>query len=76
MDLKDFEGISYLRFVVLIMYVLTSLAMVVGPETASVLYTECAMVLTIVITAKAFYHAVLNFLLVMKRRAVIRRACS
>ena len=76
MDLKDFEGISYFKFLVPIVYVLTWLAMVVGPETASVLYRECAITLTIFITAKAFYQVVLNFILVMKGRAVIKRACS
>lgn len=76
MDIKDFEGISYFRFLVPTVYVLTWLAMVVGPETASLLYRECAMALTIFITCKAFYQVVLNFILVMRGNAVIKRAGS
>lgn len=74
MDIKDFKGISYFRFLVPCLYVVAWIAMILGPEMSSILYREYSMGLTIFLASKAFYQVVLNLILVMKGNAVLQRA--
>jgi hypothetical protein len=74
MNIKDFKGISYFRFLVPVLYIFCWSSMFLAPKYASLLYREYGFIILIYFVVKTFYQLVLTVNFVLEGNAVLNRA--
>lgn len=74
MDLNDFKGLSYFRFLVPSMFIACWLGMILGPIFITLLYREFCFLVYVYFFVKTTYQLVLMINVVIKANAALERA--
>ncbi len=74
MDVNDFKGISYFRFLVPSTFFLCWIASIIGPEFYNLPYREFCLLVYIYFFIKTTYQLVLMINMVLKGNAALERA--
>ena len=74
MDIKDFKGISYFRFMVPAIYIALWIGMIAGPIFAPIIHREYCLIGVAFLAFKSMYQVILNLIMVVKTNQALKRA--
>jgi hypothetical protein len=74
MEINDFKGISYFRFFIPAIFILSWASMIFGPIFANIPYREFCFIIYAYFIVKTIYQTVLTINLVLKGNAALERS--